>query len=148
MQNFDCISDDSIHVIMQYSNADVLLNLRQLNYRLNRLINDRILITKIFNFSRLPNSKRTKYINKYAALKIVKNIDELLFFGSFCDINIFDIAASCGRNDLLLILKKEFPNIKGTSDAFNMAAGYGISLKSRLQTSIEFLVNSCLAWIN
>jgi hypothetical protein len=57
---------------------------------------------------------------------IGKNIDNLIFFGSICkQFNLFDIASFGGHNETLMLLKKEFPEIKGTQNAFYLVSRYG-----------------------
>ena len=56
------------------------------------------------------------------------NILKLMWLKSInykIDCNIFAIAAQYGQNETLMLLKQEFPEIKGTSEAFNCAAEHG-----------------------
>lgn len=108
----ELIHDELISLIILYMSINELHIMKQLNYKFKNLIHDMILIEKFYK--KLLIRRCHIYGNKYFVSLIGKNINNLLYFNSLrSGYNIFDIAVYCG-NDELLLLKKEFPNIKHT----------------------------------
>lgn len=57
---------------------------------------------------------------------VCKNVSNLLFFRSINKtVNMVDIAARGGHNDLLMLIKKEFSDVKGTDAALYWATKHG-----------------------
>lgn len=125
----DQIPNELIHIIITYLTFNDINKMKQLSNKINKMVDDELLIDKYYN-ERITSKDKFIYDRDSFVKLVGKNINNLLFFQSICinDIHKVDypykIAAFCGNNELILLLKNEFPNIKYTSEAFIIAANF------------------------
>lgn len=113
--------NDTLKLIIEYINFNDIYKFKQLNSRFNMLIHDKIIINKYVCHNRLYTVHCIHEFRRLFGI-VLRNFENILYLSSICkNTNIFDIMALNGRNDMLTLLKKEFPEIKGTSNAFDFA---------------------------
>jgi len=116
----DYIPDEILLIIYDCLDLTTLHNIMLLNKKFNNEIPFNLIIKKFTEYYDYIE----KNIMKYHILfdKINNNYEQLIYLYNLNkNINIFNIAAEYGRNDILLRLKDEYSEIKGTDDAFNLA---------------------------
>ena len=130
------IPPEIMNLIYDKLNLQTLLSFVKVNKHFNETISIFMKIIKYCEKNRTIDLHPDQH-DKFLSL-ISQHIDYILTVKKYVlHLNMIDVCSRFGRNDKLLELKKKFPEIKGTSEAFNWASENGDLVITRSEPSLR-----------